>query len=545
MTIPAGVATVTVTGTLGAGGVAAGPGSVEFAPSVPVAYVGPSWVNSLAPFSATITSGGVFSIELPANDDTAGNPTSWTYMVTERFGGARTHFNIAILAADGPTQDYSALVPVSASSGVSTTPGPTGATGLTGSTGATGPAGTPGAGGVPPWAAATVYTLGKQVASPGNDVVTANTAHTSSAAYATDVAKWVLSSTYVPGSVVPSADAGGKNAIIASTATDAIASDVSRGIILSGGTTGYNNVIGGDGSATVGTTTPNTTSAGTVANVSLVGGYDNVAGALSSKIISDHSYVGIDATTGHNAIYGGSNNIIDGTATGHAGIFSGYQCHVSANYAFAEGYLNTVSAVGGVAMGASHTVSGTYAVASGGTNTASGAYSRAHGQLCTAAGAYSSADGRYAWARRYGQSAHASNQVNTLGDVQTSFHTVSGVTTGATPQTLGVDGGTTYNSNHQMIQGSTVMVTATVVGRTASGTVHAGFVIKVLAHQETAGNGLLIGVPSVEDFNPSSGTSATLMSALSVGQLAIQVTGIAATTIQWSAKIDLVEVVLP
>jgi len=52
---------------------------------------------------------------------------------------------------------------------------------------------------VPRWSGpGTVYTLGQQVVSPGNDVVSANVAHTSSAAYATDLAKWSLSSTYVP-----------------------------------------------------------------------------------------------------------------------------------------------------------------------------------------------------------------------------------------------------------------------------------------------------------------------------------------------------------
>ena len=50
----------------------------------------------------------------------------------------------------------------------------------------------------PFWAPATVYTLGQQVVSPNNDVVSANVGHTSAAAYATDVAKWTVSSTYAP-----------------------------------------------------------------------------------------------------------------------------------------------------------------------------------------------------------------------------------------------------------------------------------------------------------------------------------------------------------
>jgi len=43
---------------------------------------------------------------------------------------------------------------------------------------------------VPRWAPTTAYTLGQQIVSPNNDIVTANVAHTSAAAYATDVVKW-------------------------------------------------------------------------------------------------------------------------------------------------------------------------------------------------------------------------------------------------------------------------------------------------------------------------------------------------------------------
>lgn len=47
------------------------------------------------------------------------------------------------------------------------------------------------------WAPATAYARGAQAASPNNDLVSAVVAHTSSAAFVTDVAKWTLSSTFV------------------------------------------------------------------------------------------------------------------------------------------------------------------------------------------------------------------------------------------------------------------------------------------------------------------------------------------------------------
>jgi len=49
---------------------------------------------------------------------------------------------------------------------------------------------------VPRWAPTTAYTLGQQVVSPGNDVVSAIAAHTSGATYIP--ANWTLSSTYAP-----------------------------------------------------------------------------------------------------------------------------------------------------------------------------------------------------------------------------------------------------------------------------------------------------------------------------------------------------------
>ena len=49
---------------------------------------------------------------------------------------------------------------------------------------------------LPLWAPTTVYALGAQVVSPGNDVVSAVAAHTSGATYT--AANWTLSSTYAP-----------------------------------------------------------------------------------------------------------------------------------------------------------------------------------------------------------------------------------------------------------------------------------------------------------------------------------------------------------
>jgi hypothetical protein len=48
------------------------------------------------------------------------------------------------------------------------------------------------------WTPSTAYVRGQQVVSPNNDIVSAKLAHTSSAAYASDMLNWDLSRTYVP-----------------------------------------------------------------------------------------------------------------------------------------------------------------------------------------------------------------------------------------------------------------------------------------------------------------------------------------------------------
>lgn len=53
---------------------------------------------------------------------------------------------------------------------------------------------------IPKWTPFIAYARGQQVVSSNNDVVSANVAHTSSSAYATDKAKWTLSSTYASAS---------------------------------------------------------------------------------------------------------------------------------------------------------------------------------------------------------------------------------------------------------------------------------------------------------------------------------------------------------
>lgn len=142
MPIPAGIATVTVTGSEFGGGTDA-TGVIEFIPSVRVIYVGPEKIQLPGKYVAQLVA-GAFSIVLPACDDAAGNPTGWTYLVVSRTAPPTGSYSISVLATNGSTQDLSALAPVTSDTGTPVVVGPTGATGPTGPQGSTGAAGATG-----------------------------------------------------------------------------------------------------------------------------------------------------------------------------------------------------------------------------------------------------------------------------------------------------------------------------------------------------------------------------------------------------------------
>jgi len=125
MPMPIGVATVTVTGTLLDPDGTPAQGAVTFTPSVPVLHVGAAVVTLPGIVNVPITSGGVFTVVLPATDDSGGNPSGWTYAVVERINAGRA-FSMQLLAANGPTQRYEALAPVASDTGTAVIVGPPG-----------------------------------------------------------------------------------------------------------------------------------------------------------------------------------------------------------------------------------------------------------------------------------------------------------------------------------------------------------------------------------------------------------------------------------
>ena len=323
-------------------------------------------------------------------------------------------------------------------------------------------------------------------------------------------------------------------------ASNQIADDISTSTILGGGSTGYNNIIGGDGILTVNTITPNAVAVGTVAHVSVVAGYDNVAGSLSSKIISDHSYTEVGGS-GHNAIYGGANNVIKSTAN-FAGIFAGYHCEVSGASGFATGGDQIVSAVSGFASGNHQTVSGTGGKATGSTNIVSGLYAQSHGQGNTASGSFGSADGNYAYSRTVSQQTFASGKFATLGDAQTSVIAMHKITTDATTSTIGVSGSST---SHALLPNQSVAFSVMVVARDTTGTDTSAWKVEGMARRGATGSTVIVN-PIVTVLGQDTGASTWTLAVTgdSNGGLNIRATGIVGKTIKWVQRMTLTEVLI-
>lgn len=353
-------------------------------------------------------------------------------------------------------------------------------------------------------------------------------------------AQAALSASFVTGTKVDEPVAGYGPNITFGDPTNEIADDVGSALISGGGQTGYNNVIGGDGSSTVGTSTPNATSAGTGAHYSAIfGGYDCVVGGLASIIGGFHNYTAIGTT--HGTILGGSTNKI---TAGDYGVIGG-------------GRSNTLSGTDAVICGGEgNTASGNQSLVAGGNdNTASataaavlGGLNNVASVLCatvlggrdnTAGNQYATASGRDANARIVGERAHASGKFATVGDAQISDFVVRKQTTNATPANLAVDGGSTLPF---MVADSTWAVDALVVARrTDANDESAAYQLRFCVDRNVNTVALVGTVDKTVIGEDNAAWDVDVV--ISGSSVSIVVTGEAAKTIHWVAQLRCVQVI--
>lgn len=129
MPLPAGLSTVTVTGTYKAPDGTASAGYLLFEPEPGVLTSSQHDTFVVGTRQAILDANGAFSITLLATDDADIQPVGWTYRVTEHpaVGPSRT-YNIALPAA-APTVNLADLAPLTASAGTLQPVPPTGAAG--------------------------------------------------------------------------------------------------------------------------------------------------------------------------------------------------------------------------------------------------------------------------------------------------------------------------------------------------------------------------------------------------------------------------------
>jgi hypothetical protein len=279
------------------------------------------------------------------------------------------------------------------------------------------------------------------------------------------------------------------------------------------------------------------------------------------------------ASGNYSAIIGGQANTASGTHSLASGTYSvasgtysvalGYYSVASGdNYSTAIGNGTASGTFGSVAIGRANTASGTGAVAISGYGcVSSGTRSVAMGESCTASGDNSVAIGfetianaAYSNAQGYkshtfgiiGRQVYASGQEGTAGDSQASKFILRERTTNDTATTLTTNSAGTGFTNNQIFLSnqSAYRFKGTIVGK-QSGSVNAavwdvdGFIVR---GANAAATTLNISNVTLVQNTPAWGTP-TLAADTTNGGLQVQVTGAAATNIQWTAVIETTEVI--
>lgn len=313
---------------------------------------------------------------------------------------------------------------------------------------------------------------------------------------------------------------------------------------------GFNNIIGGDGTLTVTTSTPNVLDY-TIANVGVsnILGYDNVVGSISGKINSDHSYTA-KGSAGHNAIFGGQGHVI-GAAGGFSMVAGGNVNKINGAYTLVTGNTNTVDGTGSFVAGLFNTMGvGTGSTIVGQSNDVQTSYARVtgFGNKVESLALFADVSGAYGKARSPFLRVHAAGRISVDGDAQTVSAQYRGQSTSATAVLLiAAYTGTGSGSQYLMVQGQTASISVEVTARTVGGATVGVWNIRGVAAWATGGAGpvWLSGSPVVTPvYTDGSSAAPTLLLGAggSAGRVFIQCTGLAATTINWSANLKSLEV---
>lgn len=297
------------------------------------------------------------------------------------------------------------------------------------------------------------------------------------------------------------------------------------------------------------------------------GSYHRIAGGSYGAIYGGtFNEIGASGTGG--IIIGGNGNTTSGSGPGfilggsanrvsaaYATALGGANNNVSGNGATVGGRENTVSGRDALVGGYGHTVAGTYTSASGLSNIGSGAYALVGGRGNTASGESSFAVGRDNLASALGATASgrdaaarytygrtiAATYFAAQGDAQTSDLLMRKQTTDATPAEMLVAGTARLSLPNDSTFAFRIML---VARRTDANDESAAYEFKgcIDRNANAASTALVGSVTKTVLAEDTAAWDADVTADTTNGALKLTVTGEAAKTINWVARVELVEV---
>lgn len=280
-------------------------------------------------------------------------------------------------------------------------------------------------------------------------------------------------------------------------------------------------------------------------------GRDNTASGTDSMCLG-----ALGNATGAQSMIIGS-----GTSSGAGSIALGTSVVASNSISASLGNLSTASGTNSMALGHSTGATGDYSYGLGREHTVSGTVASAiGGQACTSSGSRSIvighssiANGDYSFVQGfqshsfgiYGRQTYASGQEGTTGDAQASKFILRERTTNNTATTLTTNSGAASTNNQVILSNqSAYRFKGSIVGKQSGSTNAAvwdidGFIVR---GANAAATTLNVSNVTLVENTPAWGTP-TLAADTTNGGLRVQVTGAAATNIQWTAVIETTEVI--
>jgi hypothetical protein len=277
--------------------------------------------------------------------------------------------------------------------------------------------------------------------------------------------------------------------------------------------------------------------------------YSTIIGGRDNRAYNTYAIAG-----GYLAFAGGSQStaLQQGAATntlafahGSRAVASGYGSVVFGSWIYAD---TTASGDNSIAMGGGNIASSSTSTAIGGegnVSSAQGALSIG-GTNNTASGIFSYASGAYSTTNGVQGRQSRGRALGTIqGETQKSEFYLSKRTTDATATTLTVAGGVASTANQVILSNnSAYRFKGTIIGKQSGSTNVAAWDVDglIVRGANAAATTLVVGNVNLVSNTPAWGTP-TLAADTTNGGLRVQVTGLAATNIQWTAVIETTEVI--